>query len=112
MPFLVSTGHFSSGLFLVYTVNGTTGEGVSLTDEERKQIAKEWLKVAGKRYQHRVITINPIVSIIRMTVIIHVGSMSLKSTCDLVTIYFHTLSVFIIIIIHRLYTLKRAVQLQ
>ena len=47
-----------------------------------------------------------------MTVIIHVGSMSLKSTCDLVTIYFHTLSVFIIIIIHRLYTLKRAVQLQ
>ncbi|XP_019853657.1 PREDICTED: N-acetylneuraminate lyase B-like isoform X4 [Amphimedon queenslandica] len=48
-------------------VNGTTGEGVSLTDEERKLVAEEWLKVAGKR----------------MTVIIHVGSMSLKSTCDL-----------------------------
>ena len=64
MPFLVSTGHFSLGIFLVYTVNGTTGESVSLTDEERKQVAKEWLKVAGKRYQHRVITINPIISIL------------------------------------------------
>ena len=32
-----------------------------------------------------------------MTVIIHVGSMSLKSTCDLVTIYYYALSVFIII---------------
>ena len=47
-----------------------------------------------------------------MTVIIHVGSMSLKSTCDLVTIYFHISVFIIIIIIHRLYTLKRAVQLQ
>jgi len=27
-------------------VNGTTGEGLSLTVEERKLVAKEWLRVA------------------------------------------------------------------
>ena len=33
----------------VHAVNGTTGEGLSLTTEERNAVAKEWIRVAGKR---------------------------------------------------------------
>ncbi|KAA0714168.1 N-acetylneuraminate lyase [Triplophysa tibetana] len=49
-------------------VNGTTGEGISLTVDERKRLAAEWcLQGKGKLEQ----------------VIVHVGSMSIKETQDL-----------------------------
>ncbi|XP_065900356.1 N-acetylneuraminate lyase-like [Dysidea avara] len=48
-------------------VNGTTGEGLSLTIEERKQVAVEWVQVAKGR----------------LTIIVHVGCENLKSSCDL-----------------------------
>lgn len=31
-------------------VNGTTGEGKSLTKEERKEVVEHWIKVSKKRY--------------------------------------------------------------
>ena len=33
----------------VYVVNGTTGESLSLTIEERKKLASEWIKVSAGR---------------------------------------------------------------
>jgi len=52
-----------SGVF----VCGTTGEGASLTNEERKQVAHRWIKAAGRR----------------LHVIVHVGHASLAEACDL-----------------------------
>ncbi|KAJ8278581.1 hypothetical protein GJAV_G00089130 [Gymnothorax javanicus] len=49
-------------------VNGTTGEWMSLTVEERKRLAEEWCRVGKGRLDH---------------VIVHVGSMSLKDSQDL-----------------------------
>jgi len=48
-------------------VNGTTGESLSLTVEERKVLVQEWIKAATGR----------------ITVIVHVGCESLKNTCEL-----------------------------
>lgn len=33
-----------------FAVNGTTGEGKSLTKEERKEVVEHWIKVSKKRY--------------------------------------------------------------
>ena len=43
--------HLSVYMFVccVHAVNGTTGEGLSLTTEERNAVAKEWIRIAGKR---------------------------------------------------------------
>ncbi|KAJ8278922.1 hypothetical protein COCON_G00059880 [Conger conger] len=49
-------------------VNGTTGEGMSLTVEERKKLAEEWCGKGKGRLEQ---------------VIIHVGCMSLKDSQDL-----------------------------
>ncbi|XP_043929799.1 N-acetylneuraminate lyase isoform X2 [Protopterus annectens] len=49
-------------------VNGTSGEGLSLSVEERKQLAAEWVKQGKNKLDH---------------VIIHVGSMSLKESQEL-----------------------------
>lgn len=49
-------------------VNGTTGEGLSLSVEERKQLAAEWVKQGRNKLDH---------------IIIHVGCMSLKESQDL-----------------------------
>jgi N-acetylneuraminate lyase len=46
---------------------GTTGEGLSLTTEERLCVAEKWVKAAPKQLQ----------------VIVHVGHNSLKESCDL-----------------------------
>nr|XP_033771978.1 N-acetylneuraminate lyase isoform X2 [Geotrypetes seraphini]XP_033771979.1 N-acetylneuraminate lyase isoform X2 [Geotrypetes seraphini]XP_033771980.1 N-acetylneuraminate lyase isoform X2 [Geotrypetes seraphini] len=55
------------GVRIVF-VNGTTAEGLSLTTEERKQLAEEWVKQAvGKLDQ----------------VIVHVGSLCLKEAQEL-----------------------------
>lgn len=48
-------------------VNGSTGESLSLTVEERKLLAAEWIRVGGRKF----------------TVIVHVGCESLKDTCEL-----------------------------
>lgn len=48
-------------------VNGTAGEGLTLTVSERKLLAEEWVKAAAGR----------------MTVIVQVGCESLKDTCTL-----------------------------
>ena len=46
-------------------VNGSTGEGCNLTDDERMQLAQEWVRVSPSNFK----------------VIIHVGTCSLKSAC-------------------------------
>lgn len=48
-------------------VNGTTGESLSLTHEERKTVLERWVADAGER----------------LAVIAHVGAQSLADTCDL-----------------------------
>ncbi|KAG8132821.1 hypothetical protein E2320_010640, partial [Naja naja] len=50
-------------------VNGTTGEGLSLSIQERKQLAEEWVTQGKNKLDH---------------VIIHVGSLSLPESKDLV----------------------------
>uniref|UniRef100_A0A2D4NSI5 N-acetylneuraminate lyase n=1 Tax=Micrurus surinamensis TaxID=129470 RepID=A0A2D4NSI5_MICSU len=49
-------------------VNGTTGEGLSLSIQERKQLAEEWVTQGKNKLDH---------------VIIHVGSLSLPESKDL-----------------------------
>ncbi|XP_028300859.1 N-acetylneuraminate lyase isoform X2 [Gouania willdenowi] len=49
-------------------VNGTTGESLSLTVKERKELAEEWCEKAKGKMDH---------------VIVHVGSMSIKDSQDL-----------------------------
>eukprot|EP00062_Callorhinchus_milii_P010789 gi/632956050/ref/XP_007893768.1/ PREDICTED: N-acetylneuraminate lyase isoform X2 [Callorhinchus milii] len=49
-------------------VNGTTGEGISLTVEERKLVAEEWIKQGKDKLDQ---------------VIVHIGSLSLKETKQL-----------------------------
>ncbi|XP_029474134.1 N-acetylneuraminate lyase [Rhinatrema bivittatum] len=49
-------------------VNGTTAEGLSLSTEERKQLAEEWVKQARGKLDH---------------VIIHVGSLCLKEAQEM-----------------------------
>lgn len=41
-------------------VNGTTGEGTTLTVEERKRLAEEWLRVARKHGMHMVLSVGGI----------------------------------------------------
>ncbi len=36
-------------MLVVTIVNGTTGEGLSLTIAERKQVAEQWVKVGAKK---------------------------------------------------------------
>jgi N-acetylneuraminate lyase len=48
-------------------VNGTTGEGLNLTVEERKIIVEEWKKVSKGR----------------LTIVAQVGAGNVKETCDL-----------------------------
>ncbi|XP_064393979.1 N-acetylneuraminate lyase-like [Halichondria panicea] len=48
-------------------VNGSTGQSLCLTVGERKQLAEEWLRVSKGR----------------ITVIVHVGTESVKDTCEL-----------------------------
>ncbi len=56
----------TSGVRGVY-INGTTGEGLSLTHEERRDIAQRWVDVANGS----------------LRVIVHVGHLSLPEACDL-----------------------------
>ncbi|XP_032048249.1 N-acetylneuraminate lyase isoform X2 [Aythya fuligula] len=49
-------------------VNGTTGEGLSLSIQERKQLAEEWVRQGKDKLDH---------------VIIHVGALSLPESQDL-----------------------------
>ncbi|KAM4722491.1 N-acetylneuraminate lyase [Rhinophrynus dorsalis] len=49
-------------------INGTTGEGMSLSVQERKQLTEEWIKHARGKMDN---------------VIVHVGSLSLKDSKDL-----------------------------
>ncbi|XP_072130090.1 N-acetylneuraminate lyase isoform X3 [Mobula birostris] len=49
-------------------VNGTTGEGMSLSVEERKLVAEEWIKQGKGKLDH---------------VIIHVGALSIKESQEL-----------------------------
>ncbi|KAM6456529.1 N-acetylneuraminate lyase isoform 2-T2 [Liasis olivaceus] len=49
-------------------VNGTTGEGLSLSSQERKQLAEEWVTQGKDKLDH---------------VIIHVGALSLPESKDL-----------------------------
>ncbi|XP_063154515.1 N-acetylneuraminate lyase isoform X2 [Candoia aspera] len=49
-------------------VNGTTGEGLSLSIQERKQLAEEWVTQGKEKLDH---------------VIIHVGALSLPESKDL-----------------------------
>ncbi|XP_019357300.1 PREDICTED: N-acetylneuraminate lyase isoform X1 [Gavialis gangeticus] len=49
-------------------VNGTTGEGLALSSQERKQLAEEWVNQGKKKLEH---------------VIIHVGALSLPESKEL-----------------------------
>nr|XP_054769176.1 N-acetylneuraminate lyase-like [Lytechinus pictus] len=49
-------------------VNGTTGEGISMTVQERKAAAEKWIALGKTRFQ---------------TVIVHVGAANLKDTQEL-----------------------------
>lgn len=55
-----------NGIHHIY-VNGTTGEGASLTVDERKQIVEKWLSVAKGK----------------LSVTVHVGSINIKESKEL-----------------------------
>ena len=49
-------------LYIVHTyllcwcaVNGTAGEGLSQTIEERKEVLEQWVRVSGKRCAHSAV---------------------------------------------------------
>ncbi|XP_062437072.1 N-acetylneuraminate lyase isoform X3 [Rhea pennata] len=58
----------ASVLCCIETVNGTTGEGLALSVQERKQLAEEWVRQGKDKLDH---------------VIIHVGALSLPESQEL-----------------------------
>lgn len=46
VPFIL----LMSNMFILYVVNGTTGEGVSMTVDERKKTAEVWKKATDGKY--------------------------------------------------------------
>uniref|UniRef100_A0A4W3JVM9 N-acetylneuraminate lyase n=1 Tax=Callorhinchus milii TaxID=7868 RepID=A0A4W3JVM9_CALMI len=65
-------------------VNGTTGEGISLTVEERKLVAEEWIKQGKDKLDQ---------------VIVHIGSLSLKETKQLVSIVSNARIVNVVVVV-------------
>ncbi|KAL7984787.1 hypothetical protein Chor_003357, partial [Crotalus horridus] len=57
-----------SNVYILTIVNGTTGEGLSLSIQERKQLAEEWVTQGKDKLDH---------------IIIHVGTLSLPESKDL-----------------------------
>uniref|UniRef100_A0A8D0GDG9 N-acetylneuraminate lyase n=1 Tax=Sphenodon punctatus TaxID=8508 RepID=A0A8D0GDG9_SPHPU len=58
-------------------VNGTTGEGLALSVQERKQLAEEWVTKGKEKLDH---------------VVIHVGALSLPESKELVRVLFFPFS--------------------
>lgn len=56
---------------LLVAVNGSLAEGMSMTVDERKRLAEEWMKASNGRLQ----------------VVIHVGANCIKDAKELVGIY-------------------------
>ena len=73
-------------------MNGTTGESVSLTVEERKLLLETWNSVADGRYRSCNLSYSVFwftrppypIDVCRLTIIAHVGTENLKNTCELV----------------------------
>lgn len=74
-------------------MNGTTGESLSLTVEERARSLEAWLKESAGRLPKSIVQGSNVfhygscMLLYRLTVVAHVGCESIRDTCELVRMY-------------------------